>query len=403
MPVDFTDSAGDAEYRARLRDFLRRHDHELEHSDSEYLSEPGVERIEELRRTQALLYDGGYVGVTWPREYGGQGEGAIRQAIVTEELARASIPGLVNHLGIGMCGPTIMAHGSEDQKQRYLRRLLRADDMWCQLFSEPGSGSDLAASRTKAVRQDDGTWRVDGQKVWTTFAQYAAYGILLARTDTDVPKHRGLTMFVIDMSTPGVTVRPLRQMNGASEFNEVFFDGVVISDAERLGEVGEGWRVALTTLMNERVAIGGAGNELGMRTDSLVARARERLPHFSTGEQVRLREQLGRVLVENLAIRYTGYRRLTALARGQTPGPEASAGKLSAVRAAIDGAELGVRLSGPDAAFARAADGDWRWHTTQASMPGLAIAGGTDEVLRNIIGERVLGLAPEPTPGKAAR
>jgi alkylation response protein AidB-like acyl-CoA dehydrogenase len=400
--MDFDDKLADAQYRSQVRAFLQAHRKELEHGDGEYLVEPGVDNVEVLRRTQALLFDAGYVGVTWPWRYGGQSGTPSQQAIVTEELARASIPALINFIGIGMCGPTILAHGSEDQKNRYLRRLLRADDIWCQLFSEPGSGSDLAALRTTAVCWDDGTWRVTGQKVWTTGAQHSNFGILLARTDRTAAQHRGLTMFVVDMHAPGVTVRPLRQMNGAAEFAEVFFDDVAINDSERLGAVNDGWRVALTTLMHERVAVGGGGNDVGVRIEALLRHATDRIPALSASRQVLARHALGRVLVETLAARYTGYRRLTALARGETPGPEASAGKLSAVRISRAGADLGVRLVGDEAVYARTAGGQWLWPTAQASVLGTAIAGGTDEILRNILGERVLGLPPEPRPVEPA-
>jgi alkylation response protein AidB-like acyl-CoA dehydrogenase len=399
--MDFDDSPTDAEYRRRLRSFLEQHSADLEHGDGEYLAEPGADNTEALRHTQALLYDAGYVGVTWPTRYGGQDGTPAQQAIVNEELARASIPALINYLGLGMCGPTILAHGSEDQKNRYLRRLLRADDIWCQLFSEPGSGSDLAALRTNAIRSDDGNWRVNGQKVWTTGAHFSDFGILLVRSDRTAPKHRGLTMFVVDMHAPGVTVRPLRQMNGHAEFNEVFFDDVAISDSERLGDVNDGWRVALTTLMHERVAVGGGGNEIGVRTDALVRHAAARIPQLPAERQVLARQELGRVLVETLAARYTGYRRLTAATRGDIPGPEASAGKLSAVWTARAGADLGVRLLGNEAVYARTADRQWLWPMAQASVLGSAIAGGTDEILRNVLGERVLGLPAEPRPAAA--
>lgn len=393
--MDFEDTPAEAAYRQQVRDFLESHSAELEHGDGEYLADPRLDNTEALRRTQALLHDAGYVGITWPKKYGGQGGTPMQQAIVNQELARASVPGLINHVGIGMCGPTVLAHGSEQQKAR-MPRLLRADDIWCQLFSEPGAGSDLAELRTTAVRQEDGSWRINGQKVWTTFAQHSAYGILLARTDPAAAKHRGLTMFVVDMRAPGVTVVPLRQMNGASEFNEVFLDDVVIPDSERLGAVNDGWRVALTTLMNERLAVGGGGTELGVRVEPLVRHAAERLPGLPAEAQVLARQALGRVIVESLAAQYTGYRRLTMIARGETPGPEASAGKLSAVRAARAGADLGVRLLGEEAVYGRTLDGDWRWAVAQASLPGVAIAGGTDEILRNILGERILGLPPEP-------
>jgi alkylation response protein AidB-like acyl-CoA dehydrogenase len=403
--MNFDDTPEQASLRAEVRGFLAENDSRLAHGDGAYLEEPGTDRVAALRATQAALFDGGLIGITWPREYGGGGGTNAQQAVVNEELHRARIAGLVGHVGLGMCGPTVLRHGSEDQKQRYIARLLRADDMWCQLFSEPGGGSDLAALRTKAVLHEDG-WHVQGQKVWTTLAQHCRYGILLARTNPDAARHRGLTMFVVDMTAPGVTVRPLRQMNGHHSFNEVFLDDVVIDDSERLGDVDDGWHVALTTLMNERMAVGGGGGELGIRSDVLVAHAAGRLPELDEGRRTLAVEALGRVLTESLAARYTGYRMQTSMEKGDRPGPEASAGKLTAVRVANATADLGLRLLGDDAVLARSRDGDWRWASAAASTPGIALAGGTDEILRNIIGERVLGLPPDrvrPSPASESR
>ena len=397
--MDFDDSPEEAEYRAHVRGLLERHADELLHVAPGESIDPATHQAE-FRATQRVLAEAGLIGIPWPREHGGQGGTLVQQAIAVQEFARARIPTLINHIGIGMCGPTVIAHGSDDQKQRYLARLLRADDVWCQLFSEPASGSDLAALRTTAVR-DGEDWIVNGQKVWTTLAHVADYGILLTRTDPDRPKHAGLTMFVVDMHAPGVTVRPLRQMAGGSGFNEVFFDDVRIPDSERLGEPGEGWRVALTRLMNERVAIGGAGSDLGVPVEVLAAHARDRLPALTGDRQVVARQALGRAVVELLAARYTGYRRFTVLSQGGLPGPEAGAGKLSGTAAARLAADVGVRLLGDDAVYAATADGDDTWQRTQAGLPGLAIAGGTDQVLRNILGERVLGLPPEPRADKS--
>src|SRR3954451_11983824 len=279
-----------------------------------------------------------------------------------------------------MCGPTVIAHGSEDQKDRYLARLLRAEDVWCQLFSEPASGSDLAALRTRAVRTEDGTWRISGQKVWTTLAHVADYGILLTRTDADVAKHRGLTMFVVDMKAPGVTVRPLRQMSGGADFNEVFFDDVVVPDDERLGDVGDGWRVALTTLMSERLSLGGGGTEIGASAASVVEHVAAHLHALPEGRRALVRQQLGRSYVAALANRYTGYRLLSRISKGELPGPEASAGKLSGTRVARALADLAVRVLGDDAAYSANADGSTGWQELQAVLPGMAIAGGTNEV-----------------------
>lgn len=394
--MDFDDTEEEAAYRAQVRSFLADNKDKLASSSVPLTPET----IDQHRASEAALYDGGYVAVSFPKELGGGGGGRMQQAIIDQEMTRAGVARVPNHIGIGMCAPTVAAHGSDEQRERYLTRLFRADDMWCQLFSEPASGSDLAALRTTAVQEADGSWRVNGQKVWTTGAQYADYGILLTRTDPSLPKHRGLTMFVVDMHAPGVTVRPLQQMSGRAEFNEVYFDDVIIPDSERLGDVNDGWRVALTTLMNERVAVGGGGGGLGVATDVLVQHVADSIGDLPEAEQALARHALGEVLVESLGTTYTGYRLLSKLSKGEKPGPEASAGKLAGTRAARRGADLGVRLLGDDALFARTADGDGLWQGAQGSLPGLAIAGGTDEVLRNIIGERVLGLPPEPRTDK---
>ena len=393
--MDFDDTPEEAAWRRRVRDFITEHRGELGTRGSRRGDDTDAARARE-----ALLYDGGLVGVTWPVEAGGQGGTPMQQAIVDQELARVGAPGLVNLIGIGMCGPTVIQHGSQDQHERYLRRLLRADDLWCQLFSEPASGSDLAGLRTKAVQTEDGSWRITGQKVWTTLAQVSDYGIVLTRTDPDVAKHRGLTMFVVDMGAPGVTVRPLRQMSGGADFNEVFFDEVEVPDAERLGEVGDGWRVALTTLMSERLTLGGGGTELGIGIDAVTGHVAGRIGVMSPGRQAMARQQLGRAYVATLGVRYTGYRQLSALSRGDLPGPEASAGKLVGTRTARDLADLAVRLLGDEAVYASDGSGTSTWQDAQASLPGLAIAGGTNEVLRNVIGERVLGLPAEPRADK---
>ena len=396
--MDFDDTPEEAAWRTRVRGYLTEHRQQLGHRSAG----SGRNDVPAAKRSQACLYDGGFIGVTWPTEFGGQSGTPMQQAIVDQETARAAVPAPINMIGIGMCGPTVIAHGSEDQKQRYLTRLLRADDIWCQLFSEPASGSDLAALRTKAVRTEDVDWRITGQKVWTTGAHYADYGILLTRTNPEVPKHKGLTMFVVDMRAPGVTVRPLRQMSGGSDFNEVFFDEVVIPDSERLGEVDNGWRVALTTLMSERLSLGGGGTDIGMGVDALVAHAAQHITTLSTDRQALARQDLGRAYVASLGIRYTGYRLLSAISRGEAPGPEASAGKLAGTVAARAMADLAVRLLGDEAVYATTSDGSATWQHLQAVLPGMAIAGGTDQILKNVLGERVLGLPTEPRADKGA-
>jgi len=395
--MDFDDTPDESAWRERVRAYVTDHREDLG-SYGNRTRRNGD--LSSARAAQARLYDGGLVGVTWPKEAGGQGGTSMQQAIVDQELSRAGIPMLLGIIGIGMCGPTIIAHGSQDQQDRYLTRLLRGDELWCQLFSEPASGSDLAGLRTRAVRNDDGSWRLSGQKVWTTLAHVSDFGIVLTRTDPELAKHRGLTMFVIDMSAPGITVRPLRQMSGGAEFNEVFFDDVVVADSERLGDVNDGWRVALTTLMSERMSLGGGGTEIGIGVGAVLDHVARRLSDLPEDRQALVRQDFGRAYVASLGIRYTGYRQLSAVSKGQLPGPEASAGKLAGTKTARAAADLAVRLLGDEAVYARGADGTSTWQDDQASLPGMAIAGGTDEILRNILGERVLGLAPEPRADK---
>ncbi|HEV3125442.1 MAG TPA: acyl-CoA dehydrogenase family protein [Candidatus Dormibacteraeota bacterium] len=395
--MDFDDTPEEAAWRARVRDFLTSHRDQIASGYDRYVDTD--EKLNARKAWQRILHEAGFVGVTWPREYGGQGGSPMQQAIVTQELGRVGSATLINGIGLGMAGPTIIAHGTEEQKQRYLLPLLRADEVWCQLFSEPGAGSDLAALTTRATPDGEG-WRIRGQKVWTSGAHYAHFGILVARTDASLPKHGGLSYFILDMHAPGVTVRPLRQMSGDSAFNEVFFDDAPVPRENLLGELNGGWRVAITTLMNERMAIGGGGGDLGIGIEELLRHAAPRLAAMEPARRALLRQELGQCYVEALAARLTGYRRLTQLSRGGIPGPEAAAGKLTGVALARRIADVGVRLLGDDAVFGADPAGETRWQYLMASMPGLAIAGGTNEILKNIIGERVLGLPSEPRPDK---
>jgi alkylation response protein AidB-like acyl-CoA dehydrogenase len=266
--------------------------------------------------------------------------------------------------------------------------MLHGDEVWCQLFSEPAAGSDLAAVQTRARLQDDGGWRLTGQKVWTTNAQFAAFGLLLARTDADVPKHNGLTMFIVPMDAEGVTVRGLRQISGEAEFNEVFFDDVPLEGDMVVGGVGNGWGTALTTLMYERVTIGLGGEGLGYNSSRFAA-AIAREGHARHDPAVR--RELGEIASELLAVRFTGYRTLTALQKGQIPGPEAGLAKVTIVNGAIRAGDLIADVFGPDAL---ARDSEWAYMIS--FLPGLKSAGGTEEILRNTVGERVLGLPPAP-------
>jgi len=393
--VDIEDSPEEAAFRARVRDFLTENRARLAPAGA---TPEG--RVEEFKRTQAVLSEAGLVGATWPVEHGGRGASAIQQVIIDQELRRAGVPRMINWIGLGMCGPAILEHGTDEQRVRYLRPLLRADEVWCQLFSEPGAGSDLAAVATKAVRDGAG-WRVTGQKVWTTGAQWCDFGILLARTDPDVPKHRGLTMFLLDMKAPGVTVRPLREMTGKALFNEVFLDDVLVPDGDRVGEVGQGWSVALTVLMNERFTVAGDGSVYGAGPDALAEAVRRRLPQLADDRRPGVLQEFASCWVEALACRMTGNRMLTAIAQGRQPGPEGSTGKLAAAQLLARVADLGLRMQGDDALFGASVDGDTKWQYVATFAHGAALAGGTTEIMKNILGERVLGLPREPRPDKA--
>src|SRR5437870_9523772 len=263
--MDLDDTPQQAAYRAQVRSWLEEHKPEAPVLAGPDAITDEQEIIAARRAWQGKLAEGGLAGVTWPKEYGGQGLGPIEQVICNQEIGRARVPGILDAIGVGMLGPTIIAHGDDEQKGRYLGPMLHGDEVWCQLFSEPAAGSDLAAVQSRAKRQDDGTWRLSGQKVWTTNAQFASFGLLLARTDPDVPKHKGLTMFVVPMDAEGVTIRGLRQISGEAEFNEVFFDDVPLDPDATVGPVDGGWGTAMTTLMFERLTIGAGAEAMGFR------------------------------------------------------------------------------------------------------------------------------------------
>jgi alkylation response protein AidB-like acyl-CoA dehydrogenase len=371
------------DYRQRLRLWLD--EHGADAPRRAVLIPQDDAAIARWRAWQAKLAEAGFVGVTWPEKYGGGGGVPAQQVIVEQELEARGIVGVLDFVGIGMIGPTLIAHGSPNQCRRYLRPLLRAEEVWCQLLSEPGAGSDLAAVQTRARRQEDGSWIVDGQKVWTSFARHAGFGILLARSDPEQPKHRGLTMFAVPMNAPGVAIRPLRQITGDAEFNEVFLDGVRLPDEQRIGGVGEGWRVTVTMLGFERLAVG--SGHLATPLERLVALVAAR-PEDRSDPRIRVR--LGQVASELLALRHTGERLMHEIASGRVPGPEAGFVKMTSVTASLAACRLAVDVAGPDALLAE------EWGHQVSALPGVRSAGGTEEILRNQIGERVLGLPTEP-------
>jgi alkylation response protein AidB-like acyl-CoA dehydrogenase len=386
--VDLNDTPEQAAYRVKVRSWLEQYSAEAPEARATRAGSEDAGYLAARRAWQGKLAEGGLAGVTWPQEYGGQGLGPIEQVIVNQELARAGAPGILDVIGIGMLGPCLIAHGTDEQKGRYLGPMLHGDEVWCQLFSEPAAGSDLAAVQTRASREDDGSFVLSGQKVWTTNAQFSSYGLLLARTNPDVPKHKGMTMFLVPMDAPGVTVRGLRQISGEAEFNEVFFDDVRVPAENVVGGVDNGWGTALTVLMYERVTIGLGSEGMGYKPDRF-AKALAGDPDAVRDKSVR--KALGEIGTELLALRFASYRTLSALSQGQIPGPEAGLAKVTTVNAAIAAGDLIADVLGPDAL-----DEDSEWSYMISFLPGLKSAGGTEAILRNTIGERVLGLPPEP-------
>jgi alkylation response protein AidB-like acyl-CoA dehydrogenase len=339
------------------------------------------------------VYDAGFGWISGPEAYGGRGLPRDYQRSYNSVAVDYATPSMSAYgIGLGMVAPTILAHATEEVKQAYLQKMYRGDIVGCQLFSEPGSGSDLASLQTRAVRDGD-EWIVNGQKVWTSGAQFSDIGEIICRTDPDLPKHRGLTGFVVDMHAPGVEVRPLRQMTGGASFNEVFFTDVRIPDSHRLGDVNGGWTVALTTLMNERAAIGGGAGGVGLPT---TTRLIEMTRALGRSADPLIRQQLAEILIHERVARYTNLRAMAKMAVGQLPGPEMSLAKLALTANMVRTCDLLSAVLGPALIADNGAWGTYAWSEFILGVPGMRIAGGSDEVLRNILGERVLGLPKEP-------
>ncbi len=354
------------------------------------------EQIEFLKGWQRKLYEAGYVGLHWSKEYGGRGATIMEQAIFFEEMARARAPELPNVIGLDMAGPAIIHHGTEAQKKRYLSKILSGEEIWCQGFSEPNAGSDLAALQTRAERLD-GVYLINGQKVWTSYAHFAQWCILLTRTDPKAPKHNGLTYFLVDMRSPGVTVKPLRQMSGDAEFNELFLENVAVPAENILGRENGGWEVALTTLMFER-GPRTLTRQLMLRQgiDAAIELARRLDPGGRKASQdAIIRQRLAQFYIDGYALRYSTLRTLTKLLRGEPPGPEGSASKLFFSETWQRLLELMLELEGSYALLwegtDRAIEGGY-WQFRYLRSRGDTIAAGTSEIQRNIIAERVLGL-----------
>jgi alkylation response protein AidB-like acyl-CoA dehydrogenase len=379
--MDLRDSREEAEFRAEVQAWL-----EANLTDELRGGRYGERRFEEASRAWSRkLFDAGYAGLTWPEEYGGAGAPYSYQAIFLEESARAEAPQHIGVIGLGMAGPTIIAFGTEEQKARYLPKILSAEEIWCQGFSEPGAGSDLASVRTTAVPHDGG-FLVNGQKVWSSFAHLADWCILVTRSDPESQRHAGLTYLLVDMHSPGVEVRPLRQITGESEFNEIFFSDVQVPAENVLGGVGEGWAVAMTTLLHERGTLGFAlTGILDVSVRKLLALTREK-----GVDDPLLLDRVAQEWIELQALKLTNYRALTALMKTGIPGPEGSVSKLHWSESNQRLTKLALEILGEDAQVASNGDGDWRYQ--QLRSRGNTIEAGTSEILRNIIAERVLGL-----------
>ena len=390
--MDFSDTAEEAAFRAEARAWLQ-----ASVPRSEELA--GLDAVAAAKLWQKRKYDAGWACIRWPAEYGGRGGSAMEQVIWNQEEGKFPTPASVFAIGQGMAAPTLMAWASEEHKRAHLPPLASGERIWCQMFSEPASGSDLAALRSRAVREGD-EWVVNGQKIWTSGAHYADYGIIVLRSDPNVPKHRGLTYFFLDMRSPGIDIRPIKQISGESNFNEVYFSDVRVPDDQRLGDVGQGWQVALTTLMNERLALGagagasGAGGVgIGFRNLFDLAR-RVDIDGQPAIRDRAVRAKLATWYAQEAGLRYTGYRTLTALSRGELPGPENSIGKLVGASKMQDMASFALdllELSGAvsDPAYAEA---QGMYQEAFLNAPGGRIAGGSDEIMLNILAERVLGL-----------
>ena len=393
--VDFDDTPDEVAFRAEARAWLEAHAERRQPDARPTMAaanDPG--HLEACRRWQRTLYDGGWAGIAWPKAYGGRGGTPNQARIFAQEERQFDVTTGMLSVAVNMVGPTFITHGTPEQQEEHLDAILRGDELWCQLYSEPGAGSDLAGLRTRAERDGD-TWIVNGQKVWNSGAHQAQFGILLARTDPDVPKHAGITYFIVDMATPGIEVRPLRQITGHAHFNEVFLTDVAIPAANVMGEVNGGWGVAQTTLASERSMISGGGAGTGI--DQLVDLARE----FGRTDDPGVRQELALAYTRIRLLEFLGLRAQTALSQGRMPGPEVSVMKLAISDHMERTGDLLVALEGPYGTLG-GADAP-REQLAQYQFLGqwsVRLGGGTDQVQRNVIGERVLGLPREARADK---
>jgi len=395
--MDFTLTPEQQSFRDEVRSWLKKNLPKDWTSRVQAASDvPREEAYDFLRQWQRKMYEAGFVGLTWPKESGGRGLTFMEEMILQEEMALAKAPPVLNILAVGMAGPTINAYGTEEQKKRYPPKMLSCEEIWCQGYSEPNSGSDLAALQTRAVK-DGEYYVINGQKVWTSLAHIADWMMLLARTDPDAPKHKGITYFLLDMHAPGVTVKPLKQITGDAEFNEVYFDNVRIHESQILGGLNNGWAVGLTTLMYERLALGfGLQVRLRIALDGLVDLARRSSKNGTPATKDPVtRQKLAQLWIDTEVFKYTGARAITKLLKGELPGPEASTGKMMWVEGHQRLQEMAMELEGPYSQLTKGSrwaveSGLWQYGFLRSRAN--SIEGGTTEIQKNIIGERVLGL-----------
>jgi alkylation response protein AidB-like acyl-CoA dehydrogenase len=396
MPMNFDDTPQEAAFRSQARQWIdanapKELEAELSKSSLGRIRLQKQDIVDVAKRWQKKKSDAGWACLHWPKEYGGRGASPVERVIWQQEEGVYGKLTQPFQIGEGMCGPTVMAYGSEADKRRLLPKLASGEEIWCQLFSEPAGGSDVAGLRTRAEKHGD-EWVVNGQKIWTSGAHYSDYGILITRTDPNVPKHKGLTMFFINMKSPGVEVKPIKQANGMQEFNEVFFTDLRVPDTQRLGAVGDGWNVSLTTLMNERMSIGSrlatGFSEIFDFCSNLITEDGLAIDDSAT------RSKLANWAVKNSGLKYTSYRAISALSKGDRPGPENSIGKLVAGTMLQDIATYAMDLEGAAGVLndPNVVEAAGQFQQMLLSSPSMRIAGGTDEILRNIIAERVLGL-----------
>ncbi|MGB1138622.1 MAG: acyl-CoA dehydrogenase family protein [Luminiphilus sp.] len=387
--MDFNDTPEEARFREEAATWLA----ENAPNDDAFRA---LTPLEQAKQWQKQKYDAGWACIGWAPEFGGRGASPIEEVIWRQEESQYDLPANFFLIGQGMIAPTLMAWARDEDKARYLPPLASGEEVWCQLFSEPAGGSDLAALRTRAEREGD-EWVINGQKIWTSGAHFSDYGVIVVRTDPTVPKHKGLSYFYVDMKASGVEVKPIKQLTGDSDFNEVYFNDVRVSDQQRLGEVGQGWQVSLTTLMNERAAIGGGFGQMDVALAMAVAQKVE-IDGRPALEDASVRARLANWYVQESGLKYTGYRSLTALSRGALPGPENSIGKLVGAPKMQAMSSYLMDLLEASGAITDESLATEAGIIQRAYMgaPGLRIAGGTDEIMANIIAERVLGLPQEP-------